>query len=517
MDAVGDLAFERSWRQALHRGVIAGGTPSRLDLAMGVESGDVSRSLSDAPTAADGWEVVFSADYRLWDGRHANNPWLLELPDPITKLVWDNAALISPASAAELGVTRGDHLRIAKGDRSIEIPAIVVPGHADQSITLTLGWGRERGVSIGAACGTAVYPLRTTDDLGFGGGYEVSATGGHTALVLTQEHHTMDTDPYIPGYGRFDQPERPAAIVATLDEYRETPDFTQAREPDLSVGPLWEQVDYETPQPPAVGGTSYSLVREGRTAPEGAPLRHAWGMVIDLTTCTGCSACVIACNAENNLTTVGRDQVQRGREMHWMRIDRYFVGDSESDPTVAVQPVACQHCEEAPCENVCPVNATAHSPEGINEMAYNRCIGTRYCMNNCPYKVRRFNFLAYQADPTELQRMQFNPNVSVRMRGVMEKCSYCVQRIQAARISARNDGNRPLRDGDVVPACAQACPSEAIVFGDLNEEGSRVARAAAIDRHYSLLGNVGTQPRTRYLGRVRNTNPAMSGSTGEGA
>lgn len=510
VNLVGELEFERAWRQALHRGVIAAGSSNRLDLSSGVASSDVARALTDAPApSGEGWEVVFAPDLKVWDGRAINNGWLLELPDPITKLVWDNGALISPASASELSIRNGDHLRISRGDASIEIPAIICPGHADHVITLPLGWGRERAGTVAVGCGTNVYPLRASDVLGFGGGFDVSATGAHTRLVVTQEHHTMDTDPWIPGYGTFDQPERPAAIVATLEEYTERPDFTQWREPDLSTGPLWEQVDYATPMPPAVGGESYSLVREGRTAPEGAPLRHAWGMVIDLTTCTGCSTCIVACNAENNLAIVGRDQVARGREMHWMRLDRYFIGEDGGDPIVAFQPVGCQHCEEAPCENVCPVNATEHSPEGINEMAYNRCIGTRYCANNCPYKVRRFNYLAYQADPTELQRMQFNPNVSVRMRGVMEKCTYCIQRIQAARIAAHNDGNRPLRDGDVVPACAQACPSQAIVFGDLNDESSRVAQAAAVDRHYSLLGNVGTQPRTRYLGRVRNTNSAM--------
>jgi molybdopterin-containing oxidoreductase family iron-sulfur binding subunit len=354
-----------------------------------------------------------------------------------------------------------------------------------------------------------VYPLRASDGLGFATGATVARGAGHTRLAITQEHHSMDVDPWVPGVGNFDQPERPAAIVATLAEYEAQPDFTQWREPDLSTGPLWEQVDYTAPHPPAVGGRSYSLVREGREAPEGAPPRHAWGMVIDLTTCTGCSACIVACHAENNVATVGREQVLRGREMHWLRLDRYFIGEDTGNPAVAFQPVGCQQCEEAPCENVCPVNATEHSPEGINEMAYNRCIGTRYCMNNCPYKVRRFNYLAYMADPTELQRMQFNPNVSVRMRGVMEKCNYCIQRIQAARIAAHNDDNRRLRDGDVQVACAQACPSEAIVFGDLNDAESRVARAAAMDRHYSLLGNVGTQPRTRYLGRVRNVNSEM--------
>jgi molybdopterin-containing oxidoreductase family iron-sulfur binding subunit len=510
VDLVGDLNFERAWRQALHRGVIGVTTPSRIELAFGVQSAEVARAISSAePMASEGWEVIFVPDLKIWDGRHLNNPWLLELPDPLTKLVWDNAALLSPNDARELGVRNGDHLRISKGDRSIEIPAFILPGHGEHAITLPLGWGRELGGSVGAGNGTNVYPLRSSEGLGFESGFEVAASGGHTNLVVTQEHHTMDTDNWTP-FGDFDQPERPAAIVATLEEYQATPDFTQAREPDLSVGPLWEQVDYATPHPPAIGGESYSLVREGRVAPEGAPLRHAWGMVIDLTTCFGCNACVVACNAENNVPTVGRDQVQRGREMHWLRIDRYYIGEDTGNPIVAFQPVGCQHCEEAPCENVCPVNATEHSPEGLNEMAYNRCIGTRYCMNNCPYKVRRFNFLAYQADPTELQRMQFNPNVSVRMRGVMEKCSYCIQRVQAAKIAARNDGNRALRDGDVVPACAQACPSEAIVFGDYNDETSRVSRAAAVDRHYSLLGNVGTQPRTRYLGRVRNTNSEMA-------
>jgi len=237
-------------------------------------------------------------------------------------------------------------------------------------------------------------------------------------------------------------------------------------------------------------------------------------MSIDLTLCTGCSACVIACNAENNIPTVGKMQVARGREMHWMRLDRYFIGDDENNPTVAVQPVACQHCEEAPCENVCPVNATEHSPEGLNEMAYNRCIGTRYCMNNCPYKVRRFNYLAFQAHPSQLQRMQFNPNVSVRMRGVMEKCTYCTQRIQAVRIGARNEGNREIRDGEITPACAQACPTQALTFGDLNQPSSRVAQLVESDRHYKLLALIGTQPRTTYLGRIRNPNPSMSPSEG---
>ncbi len=506
---IGDLAsFDRAWREALHRGVV--GRTNVQAFAGTVDAAAVTRLVGEATApAAEGWEVVFAPDAKLFDGRFANNPWLLELPDPITKVVWDNAAMLSPASADELGVQTGRLLRISLGDRSVEVPAVVVPGHADRSITLSVGWGREHAGLVGAGIGVNVGPIRTAANFGFGRGFDVEPAGTYD-LVLTQQHHSMDVDPQIPGYGRFDMPERPLAIVGTLEQYRSQPDFAQWREPTPEVGPLWAEVDYQTPQAPAQGGTSWSLIPHPRPAPEDAPIRHAWGMVIDLTTCFGCSACILACNAENNVPTVGKQQVQRGREMHWLRLDRYFAGEDAANPIVAFQPVACQHCEEAPCENVCPVNATEHSPEGINEMAYNRCIGTRYCMNNCPYKVRRFNYLAYQGHPTELQRMQFNPNVSVRMRGVMEKCTYCIQRVQSAKIAARNDGNRRPRDGEIVTACAQACPSQALTFGDLNDEQSRVSRLARTDRQYKLLALIGTQPRTTYLARVRNPNPEMA-------
>ncbi len=511
-DLVGDLAsFERAWREALHRGVI--GRTTVTPFAGAIDGAAVARLLGETAAAGgEGWEVVFAPCPKVFDGRLLNSPWLLELPDPITKVTWDNAAMLSPASADELRVSTGQKIRISSGERSIEIPAVVVPGHADRSITVTLGWGRTRAGHFAEGCGVDVAPIRTSAAFGFGRGFEVSA-GGAFELVVTQQHHSMDTDPVVPGYGTVDMPERPLAIVGTMEQYREQPDFAQWREPTPHVGPLWAEVDYQTPQAPAQGGTSWSLVPDPRPAAEDAPLRHAWGMVIDLTTCTGCSACIVACTAENNVPTVGKQQVARGREMHWLRLDRYFVGDDTENPIVAFQPVACQHCEEAPCENVCPVNATEHSPEGINEMAYNRCIGTRYCMNNCPYKVRRFNYLAYQGHPSELQRMQFNPNVSVRMRGVMEKCTYCIQRIQAAKIAARNDGNRRPVDGQIVPACAQACPSQALTFGDLNDEQSRVARLARTDRHYKLLAQIGTQPRTTYLARVRNPNPEMASNT----
>jgi Fe-S-cluster-containing dehydrogenase component len=491
---VGDDAFDRAWRLALHSGVVAGAEAERVQGT--IDGTAIGAAFADRPAAGEGWEVVFTGCARAFDGSLINNPWLLELPDPITKLTWDNAAVMSPASAAELGVSNGQLVRIARGDASVEVPALVLPGMADHSISLALGWGRTRAGSFANGFGFDVYPLRTTGALHFGRGFEVAAAGGSYPLSVTQEHHSMEG--------------RPLAIDATLAQYRETPDFGQWREPTPGVGPLWNEVDYHTPRDPAQGGPSWGLVPVARPPSEDAPLRHMWGMVVDLTLCTGCSACIMACNAENNVATVGKGQVARGREMHWIRIDRYFVGDDDASPQVALQPVACQHCEEAPCENVCPVNATEHSPEGLNEMAYNRCIGTRYCMNNCPYKVRRFNYLAYQGHPSQLQRMQFNPNVSVRMRGVMEKCTYCTQRIQAVRIAARNDSNREIRDGEIVPACVQACPTQTLTFGDLNQEGSRVRELAQLDRHYKLLALVGTQPRTTYLGRIRNINPAMS-------
>ncbi|MBC7173385.1 MAG: 4Fe-4S dicluster domain-containing protein, partial [Polyangiaceae bacterium] len=315
-------------------------------------------------------------------------------------------------------------------------------------------------------------------------------------LVQTQTHGRMEN--------------RPIAIDATLDEYRAEPDFASYRTVEMvSTPPLWKEVDY-SPQEVATG----------------RPL-HKWGMAIDLTSCLGCNACVVACQSENNIPTVGKREVERGREMHWLRIDRYFVGDDIDEPEVALQPVTCQHCEEAPCENVCPVNATAHSPEGLNDMAYNRCIGTRYCANNCPYKVRRFNYLNWHVRLDELndeaagaplgfrgndqfpetRKMQFNPNVTVRMRGVMEKCTFCVQRIQEAKFSARRDG-RPLGD-EIQTACQQACASGSIVFGDLNNPESRVSRLSKLDRRYALLAEIGTQPRTTFLAKIRNPNPAM--------
>jgi Fe-S-cluster-containing dehydrogenase component len=379
-------------------------------------------------------------------------------------------------------VSSGDWLAIRVGERSIKAAAWIVPGQADHSIALTLGWGRTKAGRIGNGHGFDVYPLRTTDTLGFAVGAQVAKTGDEPyRFAQTQQHDYTES--------------RPIVHEASLAAYRETPNFPALESPPPRALPLWSQQDY------SVG--------------------HQWGMSIDLTACTGCGACVIACMAENNVPVVGKLEVWRGREMHWLRIDRYYtedpkLGATADAPLVINEPVMCVHCEEAPCENVCPVNATTHGPEGLNEMAYNRCIGTRYCANNCPYKVRRFNYLNWHNDSVwketgglpETLQMQQNPNVTVRFRGVMEKCTYCVQRIQAAKLTSKRE-SRELKDGDIKTACQQTCPADAIVFGDLNHPTSAVTKSIRIDRRFDLLGELGTRPRTTYLAKVRNVNPEM--------
>lgn len=502
------VAFERRWRQALHAGLVAGSRQASAT-PPAVESAAIAGAIGEAPAAealsSSNLEVQFIADPCLFDGRFANNLWALETPDPMTKIVWDNAAVMSRATRDELGLRNGDMVRLSKGDATIELPVWGLPGHADHSITVMLGWGRTEAGRYGNkqtwpglgpepnwdAGGFDVHPLRGTEGFGFVSGVQLTKAGGTYELIQTQTHGYMEG--------------RPIAIDATLEEYREEPEFASYRTVELTTGPLWEEVDYEPRE-----------VATGRTLKK-------WGMVIDLSACTGCGVCTAACQAENNIPCVGKQEVKRGREMAWLRIDRYFTGEDRDDPGFALQPVGCQHCEEAPCENVCPVNATAHSPEGLNDMAYNRCIGTRYCANNCPYKVRRFNYLDWHShldDPwgthgdfPEIKQMAFNPNVTVRSRGVMEKCTYCVQRIQEAKIAARRE-RRTMRDGDVVMACEAACPTGAIIFGDLNDPGSRVARADAVNRRYKLLAEVGAQPRTTFLGKIRNPNPRLASASG---
>ncbi len=515
--------FEQAWNDALKHGVIAG--QPLLASAREPKLGELAVAWSKSTSAAvskDALEVTFAPHPYLYDGRHANNPWLLELPCPVSKLSWDNAAFISVKTAADLSLETGDMVRLSKdGVLPLDIAVFVLPGQGDNSLALSLGWGQQDVGRYGSKHGFAVESFRSSDTLGFANGVRLQklSTAESAALVghfrdlgkASEDGpafgHIGPTGPFdvVTGRYRFVQTQthhsmegRPIAIDGTLEEFRANTKFVQfphidpldpkhsrAGAPDPKVLPLWKRVDYS----------------QG----------HKWGMAIDMNACTGCSACVVACQAENNVPPVGKEQVMRGREMSWLRIDRYFVGIDEHDPKVVFQPIACVQCEDAPCENVCPVNATEHSPEGLNDMSYNRCIGTRYCANNCPYKVRRFNYLNYNGEDGVLpdtEQMQKNPNVTIRMRGIMEKCSYCVQRIQEGKILARREG-RALIDGDVRSACQTACPSDAIAFGDLNDPRSRVAELTRNDRAYRLLAEIGTKPRTSHLGKIRNPNPEL--------
>jgi molybdopterin-containing oxidoreductase family iron-sulfur binding subunit len=466
--------FEAAWARTLHDGVLAGSAPAPAAVQA------VAGSLA-MPRGLTGVEVVFAPDASVWDGRYANNAWLQELPDPLTKISWDNAALLGPATAARLGVRHGDVAAVAVGGRSLDIAVYVLPGLADDTVVLPLGYGRTAAGKVGTGVGFDSYRLRTIGGMGFAGGATVTRTGRHYLLATTQDHHAIDE------VGLREQGHRIGELVreATLAEYRHDPEVIRRDSHEPKPLPLFAELD-------------------GRG-------EHQWGMVIDLSACIGCNACSIACQAENNIAVVGKKQVAKGREMHWIRVDRYFSGKPET-PKVAFQPVTCQHCENAPCEQVCPVAATVHSDEGLNQMVYNRCVGTRYCSNNCPYKVRRFNFFNYFKTPTNLDKMLHNPEVTVRARGVMEKCTFCVQRIEAAKIAARND-RRPVRDGEVVPACAQTCPTEAITFGDLRDPASRVSALFGHRRSYALLGELNVQPRNRFLAKLRNP----SDGTGEGS
>ena len=457
--------FETFWKQTRHDGFIVDtALPSRpvsVDLAAVKSAAEASSKSS----AAD-LEIVFRPDPTIWDGRFANNGWLQELPKPLTKLTWDNAAFISPATAERLGLSTEDVVELTYNGRTVKAPVWIMPGQANDTITLNLGYGRERVGQVGNGVGVNAYALRTANAPWAGTGLQVRQTGEQYRLASTQTHYNME--------GR--EPVR----VGTLAQFEEEPDFPQhlVHTPeDLSLMPAY---DYNS---------------------------YAWGMVVDLNACVGCNACVTACQAENNIPIVGKEQVLVGREMHWMRIDAYFEGNLD-DPQTYHQPVMCQHCEQAPCESVCPVNATVHDHEGLNVMVYNRCIGTRYCSNNCPYKVRRFNFLQFSDQETETLKMQRNPDVTVRVRGVMEKCTYCIQRISHARIDAKKEDRR-IQDGEVVTACQAACPTHAIVFGDVNDPNSQVSQLKAEPHNYGLLTELGTRPRTTYLARLRNPNPEL--------
>ncbi|MGI9087410.1 MAG: 4Fe-4S dicluster domain-containing protein [Chthoniobacterales bacterium] len=459
--------FENAWRKALHDGVVAGANPPVAAVAAAPLS-------PPSPNSESGMHLLIRPDPRLHDGRFANNAWLQELPNPHTQIVWDNAALVSPATAQRLKLKSGDIVNLKFRGRNLDAPIWVQPGQADDCVTVTVGYGRTRAGSVGNTVGFNAYALRTSDALWGGAGLEIEKTDGHRDLVTTQHH--------------WDMHDREQVRVGTLVDFQKRPaEIAKPGEPPpREEETLYKNYDYST--------------------------GHKWGMSIDLNTCTGCGVCTIACQAENNIPVVGREQVAMNREMHWIRVDRYYqTEDGPTNPAVYHQPVPCMHCETAPCELVCPVAATVHSSEGLNQMVYNRCIGTRYCSNNCPYKVRRFNFLEYDANQFEqpaTRKLMRNPNVSVRTRGVMEKCSYCIQRINAVKIESEK-ANRAIRDGEITPACAQACPADAIVFGDLNDPKGRATALRNSPLSYGLLAELNTRPRTTYLAKLRNPNPEV--------
>ena len=461
--------FESTWRTALLEGVIPGtAAPARTAPVRTAALGQLLTQDGNKPPEKGGLEIVFRPDYAVWDGRFANNAWLQEVPRPLTKICWDNAALMSPATARELGVSYMDTVELAWRGCGVKAPVWIVEGHADGCVTAHLGYGREAAGAVGTGVGFNAYALRTAEAPWFGGGLEVRKIGARWAVATTREHRSMEGRDLV----------RNCSIAEFRNNTNILKDPEKGNENSESLFPVL---------PERVG--------------------YAWGMMIDLSTCIGCNACVVACQAENNIPTVGKAQVIRVREMHWLRIDRYTAGPPEN-PRVFFQPLPCMHCETAPCELVCPVGATTHSEEGLNEMTYNRCVGTRYCSNNCPYKVRHFNFYKYTDMETMVLKMGRNPEVTVRTRGVMEKCTYCVQRIDNARIEAQNEGRR-IRDGEVLTACQAACPTRTIVFGDLSDPASAVARAAAQPQAYDLLAHLNTRPRTRYLAHFGNPNPDL--------
>jgi molybdopterin-containing oxidoreductase family iron-sulfur binding subunit len=512
------------WRETLHEGIkrCSGSFLARIrsgfttnplprrslapELPSSLESNEVT--YPQLPPIENGkLEITFRPSPAVYDGRFANLSWLQEMPDPITRITWDNVALISPATAEKLGVKHEEVVRLKFKGREIEIPAYILPGQADGSVAVTLGYGRTAAGKVGgsekdgvAPVGVNTYKLRTSDAMWFGTGLTVEPTGKMHPLASVAEHFAINSD----RVGEDGRKERLGELVreATVAEYQTNPTFAKPSPP--APLPEGERSDASLPKGERKGG-GLSLWQEHKY--EG----HCWGMTVDLSKCVGCGACVVACMAENNVPVVGKERIFRNREMHWLRVDRYFRGDP-ANPQIVFQPMFCQHCEMAPCEGVCPVGATVHSTEGLNEMVYNRCVGTRYCANNCPYKVRRFNFFNYHKqyeDPdNEVLKMASNPQVTVRMRGVMEKCTYCVQRIETVKIEAKNE-KRTIKDGEIRTACQQVCPAGAIVFGDLNDETSEVYRLWKENRSYQVLGELYTKPRTWYLARIRNPNPEL--------
>jgi molybdopterin-containing oxidoreductase family iron-sulfur binding subunit len=528
---------EERWKRFLHDGFLAesGGRLVDVQFDWAKAARAMGQLRAANPPSADRLELVFYRDAKVDDGRYVNNGWLQEMPDPVTKLTWENVILLSQGTADALGLRIVDRnnnnlktpvVQIEVGGRKLTGPAWIQPGMADFVVGLALGYGQSKAGRVGQGSGYNAYPLRVSASPHLLVGAQLTGTDRQHPLATTQNHWSMEG--------------RPIVREANLEGYRANPHFAQAMDMHLPAEsrPLY-------PNPMDIPG------KDGLTPRERA--LHQWGMSIDLNACTGCSACVIACQSENNVPIVGKDQVRRQREMHWLRVDRYYAGPVAA-PQMVSQPMACLHCESAPCESVCPVNATVHDEEGLNLMVYNRCVGTRYCSNNCPYKVRRFNFFDYNRRPLdrlyesplasstegawelkrwfenpdrgsrphdefELTKLVKNPDVTVRMRGIMEKCTYCIQRIEqskiARKVAAGAGGDVVVRDGEVRTACQQACPAEAIVFGNLQDAGSAVSRQKALDRNYLVLEFLATRPRTSYLARVRNPNARMPGATTE--
>jgi len=475
-----------AWRRALHDGLLAGSAAAAKTPALNVAqlSQAAADAAQDVPPEGAAFTLLFRPDPSLGDGRWANNGWLQECPKPVTKLTWDNALLLAPRTAQKLGLEHEAVAQVAAGGRSLSLPVWVHPGHAEDCATVHLGHGRWRAGRVGNGVGTNSYPARTSQGLTHVHGATATVTGERYAFSSTQMHSNIED-----GEGKQAK-NRGILRVATLAEFLRDPEvireMAEPDRPELNIYPGFEYKGY------------------------------AWGMAIDLNACTGCNACILACQSENNIPVVGKEQVGKGRELLWLRLDRYYGGDLD-DPAIFNQPVMCMHCEQAPCESVCPVAATTHTTEGLNDMVYNRCVGTRYCANNCPYKVRRFNYLYYNGNPYNdaqahpVLELMKNPDVTVRSRGVMEKCTYCVQRINRAKIAAERE-DRKVRDGEIRTACQQTCPTQAIVFGDINDPGSEVSRWKTSMRNYGMLEELATRPRTSYLARLRNPNPELEAS-----
>ncbi len=477
-DATKAADFDTFWQTSLHDGWVTG-------TKVGTINGNAAALPALEAPEVSGLEVVFRPDPTIADGTYSNNGWLQECPKPQSKMTWDNVVSISPMNAGKLKVEKGDMLRVTVNGKSTAGPAWILPGHAEDSVTVNFGYGREGSGRVGNKIGYNAYAIQD-GATPYAAAGQMQKTGEKLRIANVQETQTMAG--------------RDPVRAADLAEFRAHPDFpTREENPPPHDNNLYE----ETPLP-----KNESLYKDVHWNYDG----YKWGMAIDLNVCTGCSACIVACQAENNIAVVGKDQVARGRHMHWIRVDRYYSGDLD-EPVMYNQPVPCMHCENAPCEVVCPVAATVHSNEGLNEMVYNRCVGTRYCSNNCPYKVRRFNFYLYSDWNTPSLYGARNPDVTVRSRGVMEKCSYCVQRIQEAKITADKEG-RFVRDGEIVTACQQVCPTQAITFGNLNDKNSQVTKLQALQRNYGLLDDLNTRPRTKYLGYVRNINEALRGQRG---